>query len=57
MVVTPEVNEKWQKSLELFYSKDDEIRQCKVETENCIRSRPVNQLYSLEINIEDEIEQ
>ena len=57
MVVTPEVNGKWQKSLELFFSKDEVIRQCKVETENCIMSRPVNQFYSLEINIEDEIEQ
>ena len=33
------------------------IRQCKVETENCIMSRPVNQFYSLEIIAEDEIEQ
>ena len=45
------------KIVEVVYSRDNEIRQCKVEMENCVMSRPVNQLYSLEINAEDEIEQ
>ena len=57
MVVTPEGYGKRAKIIGVIFSKDEVIRQCKVETENCIMSRPVNQFYSLEINIEDEIEQ
>ena len=52
----PRIKWRMAKIVEVVYSKDGEIRQCKVETENCVMSRPVNQLYSLEINAEDEVE-
>ena len=45
---------KWKKAiiLDLFSSADGNIRQCKIKVSTGVMIRPVNQLYSLELNAE-----
>ena len=49
---------KWKKAIiiELIKSADDQIRQCKIKMDTVVTTRPVNQLYSLELTVEKYLE-
>ena len=51
----PRIKWRMARILENIYSKDGNVRQCKIISENSIMTRAVNHLYSLEINADDDI--
>ena len=52
----PRIKWRMARILENIYSKDGNVRQCKIISENSIMTRAVNHLYSLDINADDAIE-
>ena len=49
---------KWKKAIitEIIESVDGQIRQCKIKMDTVVTTRPVNQLYSLELTVEKYLE-